>query len=190
MVYDDDYSTLPYLRSAIKPPNWKRLVDCSRELVTESLFDVTETWNRPGLTLPQHFPRVPSVREPEGDSAGSEPLRELPLTETVQGNSARSVRWNIPEVTPTNTDSLSLAPASSSTVVAHQMATADEPASTTRTHDAPAQTDTAAAQGFMAADTTTLHDAPVGTDTAAASPNINNNAPTWTDTAATNDAPT
>ena len=47
MVFDDDFTTVPYLRKGTVPPNWSKLVTSSREKSTEEFYDLTKTWFNP-----------------------------------------------------------------------------------------------------------------------------------------------
>ena len=43
VVFDDDFSTVPHLRSGTVPPNWAELVQNSSHKSTEGFYDVTKT---------------------------------------------------------------------------------------------------------------------------------------------------
>ena len=47
LVFDDDFTTDLHLRKGTVPPNWEKLVLGSRELSTDELFDLTQTWMQP-----------------------------------------------------------------------------------------------------------------------------------------------
>ena len=44
-VFDDDFSTVPYLRKSEMPPNWTELVVSSREKATDEMFDLATRWS-------------------------------------------------------------------------------------------------------------------------------------------------
>ena len=44
VVYDDDFSTVPFLRAGTIPTNWKDLVEHSRESSADGFVDLTKTW--------------------------------------------------------------------------------------------------------------------------------------------------
>ena len=47
IVFDDYFTTVPHLRKGTVPPNWKKLVQGSKEKSTDEFFDVTKTWFQP-----------------------------------------------------------------------------------------------------------------------------------------------
>ncbi|KAL7462696.1 hypothetical protein ACHAXS_003067 [Conticribra weissflogii] len=44
VVFDDEFTTVPYLRKGTVPPNWADLVMNSAERTTTELYDLTKTW--------------------------------------------------------------------------------------------------------------------------------------------------
>ena len=44
VVFDDDFSTVPHLRSGTVPENWSELVRHSRQKSYDGFYDVTKTW--------------------------------------------------------------------------------------------------------------------------------------------------
>ena len=44
VVFDDDFTTVPYLRSGEEPPQWKDLVAKSSEISTDKNFDLASEW--------------------------------------------------------------------------------------------------------------------------------------------------
>ena len=44
VVFDDEFSTVPFMRNGEVPPHWKDLVQHSAELVSEDEFDLATTW--------------------------------------------------------------------------------------------------------------------------------------------------
>ena len=44
VVFDDTFSTVPYMRAASLPPNWEDLVKNSSEIATTEEFDLAENW--------------------------------------------------------------------------------------------------------------------------------------------------
>lgn len=63
VVFDDEFSTLPFLRQQKEPPHWSTLVNQSRYLATDQEFELSNEWE----TIPApklHEPRIP---EYEGD---------------------------------------------------------------------------------------------------------------------------
>ena len=61
VVIDDDFSTVPSLRTGTVPSNWKKLVDNSREKSTDGFYDITKSWFEAEDILPpseENGPRV------------------------------------------------------------------------------------------------------------------------------------
>ena len=46
VVFDDTFSTVPFLRSGEEPPNWVELVRTSSEKVTTEAYEVADHWNQ------------------------------------------------------------------------------------------------------------------------------------------------
>ena len=44
VLYDDQFSTVHYMRDLTVPPNWAQLVQNASELVTTDQYDLTKTW--------------------------------------------------------------------------------------------------------------------------------------------------
>ena len=44
VVFDDDFSTVPYMEKAVIPPNWEELYQSYWELVTEEDFHLADSW--------------------------------------------------------------------------------------------------------------------------------------------------
>ena len=44
VVFDDEFTTVPYLRSGTIPPEWTQLCKQSMPFATESDFDLATTW--------------------------------------------------------------------------------------------------------------------------------------------------
>ena len=44
VVFDNIFSTVPFMRSASVPPNWKTLVETSTKLATDEYFDLAKMW--------------------------------------------------------------------------------------------------------------------------------------------------
>ena len=44
IVFDDDFTTVPYLQKGAFPPNWNKLGIGSQEKSTDEFFDLTKTW--------------------------------------------------------------------------------------------------------------------------------------------------
>ena len=63
VVFDDEFSTLPFLRQQRQPPHWSTLVNQSRYLATDRNFELSNTWE----TLPA--PKLHSPRLPESEGA-------------------------------------------------------------------------------------------------------------------------
>ena len=69
VVFDDEFSTLPFLRQQQQPPHWSQLVNQSRYLATDQNFELSNTWE----TIPtptNHSPRIP---ETEGANNADRP---------------------------------------------------------------------------------------------------------------------
>ena len=78
VTFDDDFTTLPFVRQGVEPPHWSRLFNKSSYKATDSPFEATEHWTSPGLTpthTNSHCPRVPSAvpsSVPEGETTTTE----------------------------------------------------------------------------------------------------------------------
>ena len=46
VVFDDTFSTVPYMRATSLPPNWEELVKNSSEIATNEEFDLAESWSK------------------------------------------------------------------------------------------------------------------------------------------------
>ena len=44
LVFDDEFSTIPFMRDGAVPPHWSELVKHSAELVTDEAFNIATTW--------------------------------------------------------------------------------------------------------------------------------------------------
>ena len=44
VIFDDDFTTIPYLSSSDIPPTWSQLYKDSGELATEAQFELTTGW--------------------------------------------------------------------------------------------------------------------------------------------------
>ena len=44
VVFDDDFSTVPYMEAGTLPPNWGDLVKYSSEMATTTDIDLADTW--------------------------------------------------------------------------------------------------------------------------------------------------
>ena len=44
VVFDDTFSTVPFMREGTIPPNWAELVRNSTEIATDENFDIAKTW--------------------------------------------------------------------------------------------------------------------------------------------------
>lgn len=77
VVFDDTFSTVPYMREGTVPPHWAELVRNSTEMATDKDFDLSRLWfegeEDPSETSPTDLPIV-SQEEPanEGDSSANE----------------------------------------------------------------------------------------------------------------------
>ena len=61
LVFDDDYSTLEYVRKEVHPPHWSVLVDKSSHRSTNQTYSVRDkTWELKDDTH-DHVPRIPSL---------------------------------------------------------------------------------------------------------------------------------
>ena len=47
VVFDDEFTTVPFMREGTVPPNWRQLLNESTELATEESFNLAKTWNIP-----------------------------------------------------------------------------------------------------------------------------------------------
>ena len=62
VVFDDDFTTVPYLRSGHIPANWSELVASSVEKVTDEAYNLASTWT----TTPMELSQDPSLSVSEG----------------------------------------------------------------------------------------------------------------------------
>ena len=69
VVFDDNFSTVPHLRSGTVPDNWKQLVDNSRERNVEGFYDITKTWFEGEADVTADVPTLPIMR-----SSDSQPV--------------------------------------------------------------------------------------------------------------------
>jgi hypothetical protein len=69
VVFDDDFSTVPYLRKGTVPDNWAELVTNSRQKCTDGFYDVTKTWFDGTTDVPS------GEANPPGPPTNSETLR-------------------------------------------------------------------------------------------------------------------
>ena len=51
LVFDDEFSTVPYLSSEASPPNWDKLVEYCSEHATDSQAKLSTQWLYPSLAL-------------------------------------------------------------------------------------------------------------------------------------------
>ena len=71
VVFDDNFSTIPYLRSGTVPDNWKQLVDNSREKSVEGFYDVTKTWFEGEADIAADAPTLPIMRSSDSQPVAS-----------------------------------------------------------------------------------------------------------------------
>lgn len=64
VVFDDTFSTVPYMRAASLPPNWEDLVKYSSERVTNEEFDLAETWAKKLETDSEAEPSLMPTADP------------------------------------------------------------------------------------------------------------------------------
>ncbi len=51
VVFDDLFTTLPYMKKSEVPPNWAELVEKSSEQVTDEDYDLAKTWFFPDADI-------------------------------------------------------------------------------------------------------------------------------------------
>jgi hypothetical protein len=78
VVFDDLFTTVPYMKKSELPPNWAELVEKSSERVTDEDYDLAKTW---------FFPDADS-----GDIA----MQEINNSRTLAGNSGNLVQTTLP----------------------------------------------------------------------------------------------
>ena len=49
MVFDDDFTTVPYMSSVTVPPNWAELVKLSTECSTYENYNLSDNWSNEWL---------------------------------------------------------------------------------------------------------------------------------------------
>ena len=87
VVFDDTFSTVPFLRSGEEPPNWVELVRTSSEKVTTEAYEVADHWNQ-AENAESEDQNLPS----EGDSEITDPSSPLSRDSTSQWGSSSSSR--------------------------------------------------------------------------------------------------
>ena len=73
VVFDDEFTTVPFMREGTVPPNWRQLLNESTELATEESFNLAKTWNIPlddTTIVRDHL--LPSIKVSASDTAVSE----------------------------------------------------------------------------------------------------------------------
>ena len=66
VVFDDNFTTVPYMNKNQVPPNWANLVESSREDVTVEQYDLANTWL--ASTLEQNSEHHQSAQDNIGDT--------------------------------------------------------------------------------------------------------------------------
>ena len=86
VVFDDAFSTVPYLESSKEPPNWCKLVSDSSEHATDEQYDTATTWYSGS---PAYLPTTPTAGEmrenvtspPHDYSEASKPTTSQPFAD-------------------------------------------------------------------------------------------------------------
>ena len=79
-VFDDDFSTLEYVRKQVEPPHWSVLIQNASQLSSDENFSIDdETWE-PQSVHDVHQPRVPA---PTTNVSRSDDLRNSPTASTT-----------------------------------------------------------------------------------------------------------
>ena len=74
MVFDDEFSTVPFIREVTIPPNWSDLVQCRSQSGAQENIELKDTWfttyiDEDHTETPTHVPRVtPKIPVSEGAS--------------------------------------------------------------------------------------------------------------------------
>ncbi len=69
-MFDDTFSTVPYMRAASLPLNWEELVKNSSEIATNEEFDLAESWSKDiedgkcKLPVPKAGPSSSKITDP------------------------------------------------------------------------------------------------------------------------------
>ena len=105
VVFDDDFSTVPYLDSSEEPPNWCQLVSDSSEHVTDEQYNVATTWySGQDADLPtvsnlgstdgemREEDATTSSNAPHSDSESSRPTTSQPFVDLSSLGLRRSTR--------------------------------------------------------------------------------------------------
>ena len=74
VVFDNEFSTLPFLRQQQTPPHWSTLVNQSRYLATDQSFELSNQWDTiptfeghsPCVPLSEGVPEIQLITESEG----------------------------------------------------------------------------------------------------------------------------
>jgi hypothetical protein len=69
VVFDDHFTTVPFIEKNEEPPHWSHLVETSPEKVTEEHYDLAKTWLFPDaksgdISIPERNPNV--LHNPNG----------------------------------------------------------------------------------------------------------------------------
>ena len=67
VVFNDECSTLLFLRQQREPPHWSKLVNQARYLATDQAYELSNTWET--LLAPTHH--IPRISQHEGASLPS-----------------------------------------------------------------------------------------------------------------------
>ena len=89
-VFDDDFTTVPYMRNEIEPPHWAELVRNASELVTDEEYSLAQEWTNSTITN-------------EGDIAsqneGASNQNNVPLSPVSEGEVEEEPNKMMPKLT-------------------------------------------------------------------------------------------
>ena len=93
LVFDDNFETVPHLRSGTVAENWVELVTTSREKSTEGFYDITKTWfdgevyitaDSPDTSIPSATMQQPSASMQQPAAAMQKPAAKQHILAAMQ----------------------------------------------------------------------------------------------------------
>ena len=96
-VFDESFSTVPYVNAGTTPPNWADLVMHSSELSTDKEFELAENWSS---NLPPLVPESDRVPDPAIDRI-TDPFSVVPDPTSASGTETIAPLTQAPVITGT-----------------------------------------------------------------------------------------
>ena len=111
VIFDESFTTVPYMNEHQVPPNWSDLVTNSRELVTDEQFDLAKTWLASTVSQEQEAPSGVHTMNNHPETSGSNLiLDEQTLDVQTTINEYRNTDNSLENNTDTQTDRTSMQP--------------------------------------------------------------------------------